>query len=667
MSDSGSEPILKVVCPSCQQKLDVTGLPGFSTIQCPACDGDVIVPRRFGDLLLEEPIGSGGMASVYRALDLTLDREVAVKILNKSVLARPDRAKLFLKEARNAAAVNHPNVVPIYSCGEVDEQPYLVMQYMGGLSLDRHLADSPKGVPLDLALRACADAARGLEAAYRHGIVHHDVKPGNVLMDVDGNVRIGDFGLAQIVRDESAPSIEALTKHWVSPFYVSSEKVRTGEEDYRGDIYSLGATLYHVMTGTPPFSGEDPESIARARLEGPLPVPPATLRAEITTPASEFVMQLLEPDPSQRPSDYAPIIGKLDAFRKGLRHSAALRKKMEVLGGQALEIDPGCVAAGIRQRPSPPVSVPGSRPASRLEMGVNAALGVSLLVLLLLVVHAGRARAPWFVQHVEPVAQKLFGSVASGPDTIAPTIREEGLAGASAEDGASRAGSPSVAGSPAVSAVDAEPSAVTAAVPRAPGTEADAGSTDYLEARPRPHDLDFFGVKEELRAYLQAVPLGLREVERERIEHLSSCRGYLIQLMKYLPYGQGGARIRLRDGSELSGGIPFCSDRELMVRLNQPGAPLRKLRWDDLAFEQYAAFYDYYLRTRVTQGEHAAEKASSNEHLREAGDDSFRLALLCEWYGRLGPASKYADLACEYSPSMRATVDRFLPGLARPE
>ena len=207
---------VKIYCHQCQQKLDVTGLQPFAHLNCPVCGVDLIIPKWFDTYLLEEPCGRGGMAWVYRALDIALDREVAVKILD------PDgsgSAESFLNEARTAATINHSCVIPIYTCGVFQDQANIVMQFMNGGSLEQKLQQK-KGaaLPVDEVLQWFHDAAEGLEYAARHGIIHHDVKPGNIMLDADGNAKIGDFGIAGRLQAEN-PDLKA--DLYGSPLYIS--------------------------------------------------------------------------------------------------------------------------------------------------------------------------------------------------------------------------------------------------------------------------------------------------------------------------------------------------------------------------------------------------------------------------------------------------------------
>ena len=296
---------IKIFCHKCQQKLDVTGLMPFAHVSCPACGTDLIIPKWFDNYLLEEPCGRGGMAWVYRALDIALDREVAVKILDQNTSEGTD---VFLNEARTAATINHASVIRIYTCGVFEDQAYIVMQFMNGGSLEQKLQQK-KGaaLPIEEVLQWIHDAAEGLEYASRHGIVHHDVKPGNIMLDADGNAKIGDFGIACRQQNDD----EQERDFYGSPLYISPERVSTGKEDSSGDIYSLGATFYHLLTGVPPFQHENLEELLWTRVKQN-PVAPHILRTGISPLISSLIMRMMNHNPELRPG-YEEIIRNLNA------------------------------------------------------------------------------------------------------------------------------------------------------------------------------------------------------------------------------------------------------------------------------------------------------------------------------------------------------------------
>ncbi len=309
---------IKVACHGCQQKFDVTHLETFSTFNCPSCGMEIRVPKFFDNYVLEECIGIGGMATVYRTLDVTLDREIAIKVLNKELAEGLDKGKLFLNEARTAATINHFAVVPIFTCGEAEGQPYIVMQYMSGASLEDKITQASKlstQIPIEHCIKWITDIAEGLDNGKRHGIIHHDIKPANILLDNDNNAKLTDFGISQIATKED--DFYDNIKNFFSPEYVSPEKIETGNESFEGDIYSLGATLYHLVTLETPFKNPEVDGLLRARLFDS-PKNPKAYREEIPKVLVDLILAMMARNPADRPT-YREIIKNLNIILKGMK------------------------------------------------------------------------------------------------------------------------------------------------------------------------------------------------------------------------------------------------------------------------------------------------------------------------------------------------------------
>ena len=413
---------IKIFCHHCQQKLDVTSLEPFSRFACPMCGSELIVPTWFDNYLLEEPVGVGGMATVYRALDIALDREVAIKILREDVLPGSELSELFLNEARTAATINHYAVVPIYTCGICDNKTYIVMQFMNGGSLERRQKIYPDlRVPVNDAVKWIHDIAEGLEYASRHGVIHHDVKPANIMLDTDDNVKIGDFGLAQVVKAEALGTQKPVTA-WVSPNYVSPERISEGTETFPGDVYSLGATFYHLVTGITPFSNPNIEELVWMRTRHN-PVAPNQLRPDLAPELSMLIMKMMNRAPDMRPS-YREIITSLEVYlKRSTPNASSLRRFASGVRKSVTPPSPGVLKNGepapVRTEqamsgiPEPPPPAQGSA-FQRFLYHPLVIITVSLFLLLVILV----------------VAFFLFaGEAESGSAAVSPadTIRIEAL------------------------------------------------------------------------------------------------------------------------------------------------------------------------------------------------------------------------------------------------
>ena len=248
-------------------------------------------PSDFGHFVLERELGHGGMGGVYLARDKMLDRKVAIKVMLKSLGADPAFVERFQREAQAAARLNHPNIAQIYSFGQENGMPYIAMELVSGGSLDKEMEANPGTMDPVRVMKVGQQVADALALAAEQGLVHGDVKPENVLFDADGNAKLVDFGLAAMQGDSS--------EIWGTPYYISPEKVRRQKIDYRADIYSLGGTLYHALTGVAPFEGEDATEVVKARFNGP-PRKPSEVRADLPPDLDPIIMRMLEVEPSMR-------------------------------------------------------------------------------------------------------------------------------------------------------------------------------------------------------------------------------------------------------------------------------------------------------------------------------------------------------------------------------
>lgn len=253
-----------------------------------------------GRYLLRNRISSGAMSDVYLADDLRLNRPVALKTLSRELAGDPTAIDRFRREAEAAGALTHPNVVAVYDWGTVDDTAFLVMQYVEGADLRTILRERGPLLEQD-ALQVAADVAAALELAHRHGLVHRDVKPRNVLVDPSGRALLADFGISAPTNGHSED--EAV---YATALYVSPEQAQGRPVDGRGDLYSLGAMLYELLTGQPPFRGDTPESVARQHLRSRV-VPPRRLRPGLSAPTERVVLRALEKDPARRYANAAEM------------------------------------------------------------------------------------------------------------------------------------------------------------------------------------------------------------------------------------------------------------------------------------------------------------------------------------------------------------------------
>src|SRR5205085_8020261 len=260
---------------------------------------------------LRETLGTGGMGTVYKARDTQLDRDVALKLFGKDL--GPEYANQLQQEARITASVNHPHVVQVFSFGHDHDQYYLVMELVDRGTLDDLIEEREK-LPEEEVLRAGIEVARGLRAALQKGLIHRDVKPANILFATDGTAKITDFGLAGLVepRGQSSGAI------WGTPYYVAPERLNNEPEDFRSDIYSLGATLFHAVAGRPPFEGET-TSAADLRALKNNPVKLTDVVPEVSRATATAIARMIAPDPRLRFHSHDAVIQALQKSERALR------------------------------------------------------------------------------------------------------------------------------------------------------------------------------------------------------------------------------------------------------------------------------------------------------------------------------------------------------------
>ncbi len=315
-----------LACPACQTKIDARGADPLSRVACPTCGERVRVERAFDHFELVETLGSGGMGTVYKARDTRLDRFVALKLLRKDLGTSSDYAKQLEQEAKVTALINHPNVVQVFSVGNDHEQFYLVMELVDCGNLD-DLIEEKKRLPEAEVLRTGIEVAKGLRAAYAKGLIHRDVKPANILFSTDGAAKIVDFGLAGIAEPQGSGSGEL----WGTPYYVAPERLESAPEDFRSDIYSLGASLFHAIAGRPTFEG-DTNSATELRALKERPLKLSEIVPEVSPETSGAIGRMIAPDPRLRFASYDDLIAALEkARRRLLGEKESLRTRILVV------------------------------------------------------------------------------------------------------------------------------------------------------------------------------------------------------------------------------------------------------------------------------------------------------------------------------------------------
>jgi hypothetical protein len=271
-------------------------------------------------------LGRGGMGVVYEAEDAMLERRVALKLLSPALAGSAEAAQRFVREARAAARLSHPNVVAVHEVGDHNGTPYLVMELVRGGSAQALLGTRGR---LDWreATRLVADACRGLAAAHAAGIIHRDLKPANLMLGGDGTVKLVDFGLAKAV--DPAACLSLTSDHQVvgTPHFMAPEQCRAEPLDARADVYALGATYYALLTGAPPYTEGSPLGVMFAHCSRPVP-DPRTACPDVPGPCAAVVFRAMAKEPSQRCPGAAALRADLEAALAGTTASSAETKRL---------------------------------------------------------------------------------------------------------------------------------------------------------------------------------------------------------------------------------------------------------------------------------------------------------------------------------------------------
>lgn len=362
--------------------------------------------QMLGTYRIISQIGEGGMATVYKAYQLSMDRNVAIKVLPGQLAQSEEFVKRFQQEARIIARLEHPFILPVFDYGEENGIAYFVMRYLEAGTLKDKM--NVGQLPLDEIDRIFTQLADALGYAHAHGVVHRDLKPANALVDSEGNLFLTDFGIAKLL-ESASPRLTQTSAIMGTPAYISPEQAAANPVDQRSDIYSLGVILYEMVTGRVPFVADTPLAVILKHLKDPLP-PPSTVKSDIPPFIEQVIVKALAKDPDDRFNNTAEFV-------------AAWKRALAGLGAKYIETEkistppprPASTVVHTQGKPAPATQTLSKSGSSATGLVIGC---VVIICLLAAAVGAFGFASSLMDQPSSPTAT----SIPAATDTLAPTV-----------------------------------------------------------------------------------------------------------------------------------------------------------------------------------------------------------------------------------------------------
>ncbi len=420
------------ICAACHQQFDVAEAEPFTALPCPHCGELLRVRTTFDHFQLLNEIGAGGMSRVFEAEDFSLGRRVALKILNRDCSRDAARLAQFEREARLTASLSHPHVVKVFSVGRDQTHFYIAMELVPGGSLEERI-ERRGAQPEEEVLALAVQTAQGLRAAQQAGLIHRDLKPGNILFAEDGSAKLVDFGLALV----QGRDVDASDELWATPFYVPPEKLDELPDTFRGDMYSLGATLFHALAGKPPHA-KDTNSVAELKRLKSLPVHLRPVAPHLSNETCAIIDRLLSRKPEHRYGSYDELVQHLENARRHVksRREAARRKRQEAPWALWTGVGAAAAAAAIlayvviESGDDPPAPTPPPEPPALKSAPTTGQAPTEKFV------QAREWLAAGDIARARPVFVELGASAATKQPTLNWALFHAGLAALLEDDAA---------------------------------------------------------------------------------------------------------------------------------------------------------------------------------------------------------------------------------------
>ncbi|RLC83861.1 MAG: serine/threonine-protein kinase, partial [Chloroflexi bacterium] len=374
-----------------------------------------LIGQHLGPYRILEQIGTGGMATVYKAYQPAMERYVAVKVIAAHFAQDETFLRRFRREARAVAQLEHAHILPVHDYGEAEGRPYLVMRYLEAGTLKDRMAQRP--LPFTEVNRIIGQVGSALDYAHRIGIIHRDVKPSNVLLDAEGDAFLTDFGLAKML--EASVQLTETGVGIGTPAYMSPEQGRGERVDHQADIYSLGVMLYEMVTGRPPYEAETPLAVVIKHITEPLPLP-RSIRPDLPEEVERVILKALAKDPADRFQTAGEMVRALDA---AVRAAEAAARTEPAVAEVAAEPDERAVARLRRVLP-----VGWARAAMWAGLGLVILLALFLIlsrVPIRVQISGGQLEVVRVVERTATPTEAVAATTPTSRSTATPTATAE--------------------------------------------------------------------------------------------------------------------------------------------------------------------------------------------------------------------------------------------------
>ena len=329
---------MKIYCAKCNHVFSAEVPADGDSVPCPKCGAPVKFPENklgpgtvIGDFVIERALSKGGMGEVFLAKQISLDRPVALKVLQDKFLDDKEYVDSLFREARAAGKISHPNIVQAYAVGEEDGIFYFAMEFIRGETL-KQILKREKKLEFTMAARIIREIAGALDAAWREQkLVHQDIKPDNIMLDGNGFAKLADLGLARVASTDQDEEVG--DEVMGTPQYISPEQLTGIPTDVRSDIYSLGATFYQFVTGRFPYVADTAEEIAKMHVAGNL-TPPKEINPEIPDELNDIIMKMMARYPEDRYQTPQPLMKALDIFLRNYQSGKSKVPSLNLNFGQ---------------------------------------------------------------------------------------------------------------------------------------------------------------------------------------------------------------------------------------------------------------------------------------------------------------------------------------------